>query len=144
MFIPMAYTHVLIKFTYIYLAKGDRYPKRQHKELKNKLLHFVRIPIAYQLCFLLNQIYRTLFITWVWEQSALADRHCMYSFLWVDSFLQFLLSDASFGFRVLSLPASVCMCVSMCQLRACPCDNSWPVKARSTQFEPARGVKLLV
>ena len=36
------------------------------------------------------------------------------------------LPEASFGLRVLSLPASVCVCVclSVCQSRVCPRDNS--------------------
>ena len=37
-----------------------------------------------------------------------------------------LLPEASFGLRVLSLPACVCVCVCPCvrQSRVCPCDNS--------------------
>ena len=48
------------------------------------------------------------------------------------------LPEASFGLRVLSLPASVCMCVcqSVCQSLACPRDNSGPVQARITKFGP--------
>ena len=48
------------------------------------------------------------------------------------------LPEASFGFRVLSLPASVCLCVcvSLCQSLACPCDNSGPVQASITKFGP--------
>ena len=48
------------------------------------------------------------------------------------------LPEASIGLRVLSLPASVCVCVcpSVCQSRACPSDNSWPVSARITKFGP--------
>ena len=48
------------------------------------------------------------------------------------------LPDASFGLRVLSLPASVCVCVcpSVRQSRAGPRDNSSPVSARITKFEP--------
>ena len=38
-----------------------------------------------------------------------------------------------FGLRVLSLPASVCVCVSVCvSTFACPDDNSSPVQARFT------------
>ena len=48
------------------------------------------------------------------------------------------LPEASFGLRVLSLPASVCVCVSVClsvcQSRVCPRDNSSPVQARITKF----------
>ena len=32
----------------------------------------------------------------------------------VDSFIMFILPEASFGLRVLSLPASVCVCLSVC------------------------------
>ena len=39
-----------------------------------------------------------------------------------------------YGHRVLSLPASVCP--SVCQSLACPRDNSRPVQARITKFEP--------
>ena len=40
--------------------------------------------------------------------------------------LNAFLPEASIGLRVLSLPASVCVCVrpSVRQSRACPCDNS--------------------
>ena len=46
------------------------------------------------------------------------------------------LPEASFGLRVLSLPASVCSCVRVCvcQSRACPHDNSPLVQARITKF----------
>ena len=50
------------------------------------------------------------------------------------------LLEASFGFRVLSSPASVCVCVSVCQSvrqsLACPHDNSGPVQARIAKFGP--------
>ena len=52
------------------------------------------------------------------------------------------LPEASFGLRVLSLPASVCVCVcvsvclSVCQSLACPGDNSGPVQARIAKFGP--------
>ena len=42
------------------------------------------------------------------------------------------LPEASFGLRVLSLPVSVCVC----QLLACPHDNSSPVQARITKVGP--------
>ena len=49
---------------------------------------------------------------------------------------QCILPKASFGLRVLSLPASVCVCVcmSVCQSRVCLRDNSSPVQARITKF----------
>ena len=49
-----------------------------------------------------------------------------------------LLPKASFGLRVLSLPASVCVsvCLSVCQSLACLCDNSGPVQARIAKFGP--------
>ena len=52
--------------------------------------------------------------------------------LWMSLFLP----EASFGLRVLSLPASVCLCVcpSVHQSWACPRDNSSPVSARITKF----------
>ena len=41
----------------------------------------------------------------------------------------------AFGYcRCLRL--SVCVCPSVCQSRACPRDNSWPVSARITKFGP--------
>ena len=48
------------------------------------------------------------------------------------------LPEASFGLRVLSLPASVCVCVilSVCQSLACPRNNSGPVQARIAKFGP--------
>ena len=50
------------------------------------------------------------------------------------------LPEASFGLRVLSLPASVCVCVSVClsvcQSLACPRDNSGPVQVRIAKFGP--------
>ena len=55
--------------------------------------------------------------------------------------LDFLVDDISliftrglYGHWVLSLPASVCP--SVCQSLACPHDNSRPVQARITKFEP--------
>ena len=52
----------------------------------------------------------------------------------------FFLPEASFGHRVLSLPASVCVCRCVCQFvclsLACPRDNSRPVQARITKFGP--------
>ena len=46
------------------------------------------------------------------------------------------LPEASFALGVLSLPASLCVCVSVCvcQSRVCPRDNSLPVQARITKF----------
>ena len=58
---------------------------------------------------------------------------------WVKSksihFFHFL-PEASFGIRVLSLPACVCVSVCLCvrQSWACPCDNSSTVQARITKF----------
>ena len=52
------------------------------------------------------------------------------------------LPEASFGLRVLSLPASVCVCVCLsvcpyvCQSLACPRDNSGPVQATIAKFGP--------
>ena len=50
------------------------------------------------------------------------------------------LPEASFGLRVLSSPASVCvsMCVCqyVCQSLASPRDNSGPVQARIGKFGP--------
>ena len=46
------------------------------------------------------------------------------------------LPETSFGLRVLSLPASVCVCLSVCQALACPRDNSGPVQARIAKFGP--------
>ena len=50
------------------------------------------------------------------------------------AFLPFLLPEASFGLRVLSLPVSVCVHQSL----ACPHDNSSPVQARITKFGPEK------
>ena len=61
----------------------------------------------------------------------------MIDFLLNDIFEQFL-PEASFGLRVLSLPASVCLCVSVCvcvrQPRACPRHKSPRIQARTTKF----------
>ena len=52
------------------------------------------------------------------------------------------LPEASFGLRVLSLPACVCVCVCVCvclcvrQSWACPSDNLSTVQARITKFGP--------
>ena len=63
---------------------------------------------------------------------------CWMARCWVQ-ILQFL-PEASFGLRVLSLPASVCVCLSVClsvcQSLACPHDNSGPIQARITKFGP--------
>ena len=52
------------------------------------------------------------------------------------------LPEASFGLRVLSLPACVCVCVFVClcvrQSWACPSDNSSTVQARITTFGPEK------
>ena len=46
------------------------------------------------------------------------------------------LPEASFGLRVLSSPASVCVFPCVCQSLACPRDNSGPVQAKITKFGP--------
>ena len=46
------------------------------------------------------------------------------------------LPEASFGLRVLSSPASVCVSVCVCQSLACPRDNLRPVQARIAKFGP--------
>ena len=50
------------------------------------------------------------------------------------------LPEASFGLRVLSLHASVCVCPcvcqSVCQSLACPRDSSGTIQARITKFRP--------
>ena len=46
------------------------------------------------------------------------------------------LPEASFGHRVLSLPACVCVRVCVNQSLACPRDNSGSVQARITNFGP--------
>ena len=62
--------------------------------------------------------------------------HCFHCDCPID-----LLPWASFGHWVLLLPASVCVfvcvypCVSLCQLLACPRDNSGRVQVRITKFE---------
>ena len=50
----------------------------------------------------------------------------------------FFLPEASFGLRVLSLPASVCVCVCLfvCQSLVCPRNNSGPVQAKITKLGP--------
>ena len=52
----------------------------------------------------------------------------------------FFLPEASFGLRVLSLPASVCVsvcvCQSVCQSLACPHNNLGPIQARIAKFGP--------
>ena len=49
------------------------------------------------------------------------------------SLVLIIFSWGPFGLRVLSLPASVCVCVSLCvSTFACPRDNSSPVQARVT------------
>ena len=51
---------------------------------------------------------------------------------------QDFLLEASFGRRVLSLPAPVCLSIhlSVCQSQVCPHDNSSLVQAKSTKFRP--------
>ena len=51
--------------------------------------------------------------------------------------IQFL-PEASFGLRVLSLPACVCVCLCVRQSWACPSDNSSTVHARITKFGPEK------
>ena len=62
----------------------------------------------------------------------------LYMYLSCKSSTSHFLPEASIGLRVLSLPASVsvCVCPSVRQSRACPRDNSWPVSARITKFGP--------
>ena len=48
------------------------------------------------------------------------------------------LPEASFGLRVLSLPACVCVCRCVRQSWACPSDNSSTVHARITKFVPEK------
>ena len=58
----------------------------------------------------------------------------------IDVVSSLFLPEASFGLRVLSLPACVCVCVcvrvSVRQSSACPCNNSSTVQARITKFGP--------
>ena len=49
---------------------------------------------------------------------------------WIHTY--HFLPEASFGLRVLSLPASVCVCVR--QPQACPCHKSPRIQARTTKF----------
>ena len=83
-------------------------------------------------------------IMWLmWSNGLLLETHnhsrCRIIFL---RSCQSFLPEASFGLRVLSLPASVCVCVclsvclSVCQSLACPGDNSGPVQARIAKFGP--------
>ena len=69
------------------------------------------------------------------EQVAISYGNHFMAFLVIE--LLFL-PEASFGLRVLSLPASVCvcMCLSVRQSRACLRNYSWPVSARITKFGP--------
>ena len=72
-------------------------------------------------------------ITWTSPDLPLMNSHC-------NELQYILLSEASFGLRVLSSPASVCVsvyvCVCVCQSLACPRDNSGPVQARIAKFGP--------
>ena len=62
------------------------------------------------------------------------EQQCL---LWLSCIF---LPEASFGLRVLSLPACVCVSVCLCvrQSRACPSDNSSTVQARITKFGPEK------
>ena len=72
-------------------------------------------------------------VTWTNDdQSTDIYTHPWQGFQWY----QRSLPEASFGLRVLSLPASVCVCLSVCQSLACPRDNSGPVQARIAKFGP--------
>ena len=53
-------------------------------------------------------------------------------------FMNDLLPEASYGLRVLSLPASLSLSVCVCvrQSPVCPRDNLSPVQARITEFGP--------
>ena len=55
-----------------------------------------------------------------------------------EKYRMLILTEDSLGLRLSSLPASMCVCecVCVCQSQAFPCDNSWPVQARLTKFEP--------
>ena len=46
-----------------------------------------------------------------------------------------VLPEASFGLRVLLLPASICVCPSV-RHQVCPCNNSCSVQARVAKFRP--------
>ena len=54
--------------------------------------------------------------------------------IWLHKNMFAFLPEASFGPRVLSLPASASVCVYLCQSLACPCDNSGPIQSRTTKF----------
>ena len=67
--------------------------------------------------------------------------------MYIYAFMLFsFLPEASFALRVLSLPASVCVCVCVsvclsvcppvCQSLACPRGNPGPVQARIAKFGP--------
>ena len=67
-------------------------------------------------------------------------RCCLYQFTlinwWSLSLFFFYIPEAGFGLQVLSLPASVCVCVrlSVCKPFACPHDNLWPIQTRITKL----------
>ena len=66
--------------------------------------------------------------------------HVFLTSCWYFSFCEcFLLPEASFGLRVLSLPVSVCVYQSL----ACPHNNSSPVQARITKFGPEKQITMV-
>ena len=79
------------------------------------------------------------YITTLWQVpfTSLAQEQyrMMYRIVMAELKVYFL-PEASFGLRVLSLPACVCVSVCLCvrQSWACPSDNSSTVQARITKF----------
>ena len=86
-------------------------------------------------------------ISWIWFHDYIRKNHffgcifwnhngCQNFGLWLS--MVCFLHEASFGLRVLSLPASVCVsvCVCMCvyQSLACPRDDLGPVESSITKF----------
>ena len=62
-----------------------------------------------------------------------SGQYCNCGLFAISGHAKWFFTRGPFGLRVLSLPASVCVCLSVCvSTFACPDDNSSPVQARFT------------
>ena len=82
--------------------------------------------------------YRSRFVTFEDTHPAISHKLLWNAPIYQDITTAQFLSEAGFGLRILSLPASVCVSVCVCVLQpfACPHDNSGPVQAGIAKFGP--------
>ena len=87
-------------------------------------------------CNIINDIPFSWYLLWHQAMINIGKIYSWKYFLILVITLFSFLPKASFGLWVLSLPASVCVCHSVCQSLAFPHDNLGPIQARITKFGP--------